>query len=189
MNTRVKITLVLAASVPIVASLPLLEKVLADNRPAIQINVERAAPRRVDDNVQQAIVRDYSAAWQSLASALATNNDSALKDDFIGYALDKLTQRVKDQRQSGLTTRIVDRGHQVEAIFYSQDGSAMQLRDRATLETEILEGATVIHTERTQLTYYVIMTGAEDRWKVRVLDNAEKEPTPHLPQSSKKHKD
>jgi len=174
---------------PLVGGLPMLTKVLADSRVAIQLNVERAAPRQVDDSVQQAIVRDYSAAWQSLASALATNNDSALKDDFVGYALDKLTQRVKDQRQSGLTTRIIDRGHQVEAIFYSPDGSAMQLRDKAALETEILEGGSVIHAEREQLTYYVIMTGAEDRWKVRVLDSAEKEPTPQAPQGFKKRKD
>jgi len=152
----------------------MLSKVLADGKPAVRLNVEGAVPRQVDDSVQQAILRDYSGAWQSLASALATNNDSALKDDFIGYALDKLTQRVKDQRQSGLTTRIVDRGHQVEAIFYSLDGSALQLRDNASLETEILEGGTVIHSERTQFTYYVIMTGAEDRWKVRVLDSAGK---------------
>jgi hypothetical protein len=175
MNSRVKIALVLAAStIPLVAALHMLTKVLADGRPAVQLNVESAAPRQVDESVQQAIVRDYSAAWQSLASALATNNDGALKDDFIGYALDRLTQRVKDQKQSGLTTRIVDRGHQVEAIFYSLDGSAMQLRDKATLETAILESSTVIHSERTQLTYYVIMTGAEDRWKVRVLDSAGK---------------
>lgn len=174
MNSRVKIALVLAVSAIPFAGPLMPTKVLANSKPAVHLNVESAAPRQVDDNVQQAIVRDYSSAWQSLASALATNNESALKDDFTGYALDKLTQRVKEQKQHGLTTRIVDRGHQVEAIFYSLDGSAMQLRDRVVLETEILDGDTVIHSERTQLAYYVIMTGAEDRWKVRVLDSAEK---------------
>jgi hypothetical protein len=189
MSSKRNVGLALVAGASLLACVLIVQKVLADGKPSIQLNVESAAPRQVDDSVQQAIVRDYSAAWQSLASALATNSESALKDDFIGYALDKLTQRVKDQRQSGLTTRIVDRGHQVEAIFYSLDGSAMQLRDRAALETEILEGGTVIHSERAQLTYYVIMTGAEDRWKVRVLDSAAEEPTPQAPQSSKKHKD
>jgi hypothetical protein len=150
----------------------LLTRVLADTKPAVRLNVESAVPRQVDDSVQQAIVRDYSAAWQSMATALATNNDGALKDDFIGFALDKLTQRVKDQKHSGLTTRIVDRGHQVEAIFYSLDGSAMQMRDTATLDIAILEGETVIHSERAQVTYYAIMTGAEDRWKVRALESA-----------------
>src|SRR5215469_172158 len=157
----------------ILAGTPWLKRILADTKPAIQINVDNAAPRQVDDSVRQAIVRDYSAAWQSLGSALANNNAGALKDDFIGFALDRLTQRVKDQRQAGLRTRIVDRGHKVDAIFYSIDGSAIELKDIVTLDTEILDGDTVLHSDRAQIQYFAIMTGAEDRWKVRVLESAE----------------
>ena len=157
----------------ILAGTPWLKRILADTKPAIQINVDNAAPRQVDDSVQQAIARDYSAAWQSLESALANNNAGALKEDFIGFALDKLTQRVKDQRQAGLRTRIVDRGHKVDAIFYSIDGSAIELKDMVTLDTEILDGDTVLHSDRAQIQYFAIMTGAEDRWKVRVLESAE----------------
>jgi len=65
----------------------------------------------------------------------------------------------------------VDRGHKVEAIFYSLDGSAMELHDQAILETQILDGNTVIHSDRAAIQYYVVMTGAEDRWKVRVLES------------------
>jgi hypothetical protein len=151
----------------------LLETAVAGSKPAVQLNVERAVPRDVDDAVQQAIVRDYSAAWQSLSTALANNNPNALNDNFIGFALDKLIQRVQDQQRAGLRTRLVDRGHKVEAIFYSLDGSAMELHDQATLETEILDGDTVIHSERAEIQYYVVMTGAEDRWKVRVLESGE----------------
>jgi len=157
----------------ILAGTPWLKRILADTKPAIQINVDNAAPRQVDDSVRQAIVRDYSAAWQSLGSALANNNAGALKDDFIGFALDRLTQRVKDQRQAGLRTRIIDRGHKVEAVFYSTDGSAIELKDIVTLDTEILDGDTVLHSDRAQIQYFAIMTGAEDRWKVRVLESAE----------------
>jgi hypothetical protein len=144
-------------------------------KPAVRLSVEHATPREVSDTVQQALVRDYSAAWQSLAAALADNNAAALSDSFIGFAQDQLTQRIKDQQETGLRTRIVDRGHQVDAIFYSTEGAAIELRDTATLETQILDGNTVIHSERAQLRYYVIMTGAEDRWKVRVLENAPSE--------------
>ena len=143
----------------------------AGGKPAVQLNVERAVPRDVDDAVHQAIVRDYSAAWQSLSTALANNNTGTLHDNFIGFALDKLIQRVNDQQRAGLRTRLVDRGHKVEAIFYSLDGSAMELHDQATLETQILDGNTVIHSERAEIQYYVVMTGAEDRWKVRVLES------------------
>jgi hypothetical protein len=157
----------------ILAGTPWLKRILADTKPAIQLNVDNAAPRQVDDSVQQAIVRDYSAAWQSLESALANNNAGALKEDFIGFALEKLTQRVKDQQQAGLRTRIVDRGHKVDAIFYSTDGSAIELKDTVTVDTEILDGDTVLHSDRAQVQYFAIMTGAEDRWKVRVLESAE----------------
>jgi hypothetical protein len=148
-----------------------LRPALAEEKPAVQLNVDRTVPRDVDDAVQKAIVRDYSAAWQAIGAALASNNAGVLRDSFIGFALDKLTQRVKDQQQTGLRTRIIDRGHKVEAIFYSPDGSAIELRDRATLETGILDGDTVIYADRIEIHYYVVMTGAEDRWKVRVLES------------------
>ena len=138
----------------------------------VQLNVESAVPRDVDDSVRQAIVRDYSSAWQALNTALADNNPGVLNDSFIGFALGKLTQRVKDQQRNGLRTRLVDRGHQVKAIFYSLDGSAIELRDQATLETEILDGNTVVYSDRAEIQFYAVMTGAEDRWKVRVLESA-----------------
>jgi hypothetical protein len=143
----------------------------ADVKPAVQLNVDHATPREVDDTVQQAIARDYASAWQALASALNNNNVAALNDNFIGFAQDKLTHRIHDQQQAGLKTRIIDRGHKVDAIFYSTDGAAIELRDTATLETEILEGNTVVHSDQAQVHFYVVMTGAEDRWKVRVLES------------------
>ena len=150
----------------------LLQGVQADARPAVELNVDQATPREVDDVVRQAIARDYASAWQALATALAANNAGALNDNFVGFAQEKLLRRIQDQRQAGLKTRIIDRGHKVDAVFYSTDGSAMELRDSATLDTEILEGNTVIHSDRAQVHFYVVMTGAEDRWKVRVMDSA-----------------
>ena len=149
----------------------LLEGVQADAKPSVQLNVDQAAPREVDDTVQQAIARDYASAWQALASALNQNNPAALNDNFVGFAQDKLTHRILDQQQAGLKTRIVDRGHKLDAIFYSTDGAAIELRDTATLQTEILDGNTVLHSDQAQVHFYVVMTGAEDRWKVRVLES------------------
>jgi hypothetical protein len=107
-----------------------------------------------------------------MAAALENNNAGALNDSFIGFAQDQLTQRIKGQQQAGLRTRIVDHGHQVDTVFYSTEGAAIELRDTASIETQVLEGDTVLHSERAQLLYYVIMTGAEDRWKVRVMESA-----------------
>src|SRR5216684_4009730 len=75
----------------------------------------------------------------------------------------------------GAIDGIKDRLHKVEAIFYSIDGSAIQLRDTASIETQILDGTTVIHSDQAQIHYVTIMTGAEDRWKVRVLQSVEGE--------------
>src|SRR5512146_1027417 len=144
----------------------------AEPKPEVQLNIANAGPRQVEDSTQEAIARDYASAWQALSTALASNSTAPLNENFIGYALDRFTQRVKDQQQAGLKTRIVDHGHKLDAIFYSPDGSALELRDTATLETQVLDGGTVIYSDQAQVRYYTVMTGAEDRWKVRVLESA-----------------
>src|SRR5947207_808883 len=153
------------------AAAPLIMRALADTKPNIELNFANAAPREVEESTQKAIQRDYTSAWQALNTALAHNNASPLNDNFVGYALDKLTQRVKDQQAQGIHTRIIDHGHKVDVIFYSRDGSAMQLRDTASIETQVLDGDTLLHSDQSQVQYIAVMTGAEDRWKVRVLES------------------
>jgi hypothetical protein len=166
--------LILTAGLALAISgvVPLLERMFADSKPSVQLNVKSAQPREVEEVTQNAIVRDYTLAWQAIGASLASNTVQPLNENFAGFALDKLTQRVKDQKQNGLTTRIVDHGHKVEAIFYSPDGAAIELKDTASIEAQLLDGATVIHSDQAQIKYYAVMTGAEDRWKVRVLENA-----------------
>ncbi|HEX4602903.1 MAG TPA: hypothetical protein VH724_02845 [Candidatus Angelobacter sp.] len=153
-------------------AVPLLQRILADSKPSVQLDVKNAQPREVEEITQNAILRDYTLAWQGIGTALANNTLQPLNENFSGFALDKLTQRVKDQKQNGLSTRIIDHGHKVEAVFYSPDGSAVELRDTASIETQVLDGGTVIHSDQAQIQYYAVMTGAEDRWKVRVLESA-----------------
>jgi hypothetical protein len=165
--------LVLMCGVALAVSggVPLLQRIFADSKPAVQLTVKNAQPREVEDVTQNAIQRDYTLAWQAISAALANNSLKPLNDNFTGVALDKLTQRVKDQKQQGLSTRTIDHGHKVDAIFYSQDGSAIELKDTASIETQVLEGGKIIHSDQAQIHYYAIMTGAEDRWKVRVLES------------------
>jgi hypothetical protein len=166
--------LVLTCGVVLAVSgaVPLMKRILADTRPAVQLTVQNAQPREVEDVTQNAVLRDYTAAWQAISVALENNTLQPLNENFSGFALDKLTQRVKDQKQHGLSTRIIDRGHKVEAIFYSPDGAAIELKDTATIETQVLDGGTVVHSDQAQIHYYAVMTGAEDRWKVRVLEGS-----------------
>ena len=172
---KLRRVLVLSAGIALALSgaIPLVNHILADSNPPLQIKFDSAQPREVEDSTQQAIARDYSAAWKALKTSLANNATAPLTENFTGFALDRLSQRVKDQQQNGITTRIIDHGHKVEAVFYSPDGSSLELKDTATIETQVLDGSTVLHSDKTQMHYYAVLTGAEDRWKVRVLESAE----------------
>ena len=166
--------LVLTCGVALAVSggVPLLKRILADTKPAVQLTVKNSQPRELEDVTQKAIQRDYTLAWQAIGTALANNTLKPLNDNFTGVALDKLTQRIKDQKQQGLTTRIVDHGHKVDTIFYSPDGSAVELKDTASIETQILENGKIIHSDQAEVHYYAVLTGAEDRWKIRVLESS-----------------
>jgi hypothetical protein len=147
--------------------------VLADNAdhdaPNVQLSAGSATGREVEDTTQKAIVRDYTAAWAALTTALATNDAGALDASFAGIAHDELASRVTGQRKAGLHTQITDRGHRLEAVVYTPEGSAMQLHDTAEVDIQIMDGGKVIHSEHATLHYVVLMTVAEDRWKVRLL--------------------
>jgi hypothetical protein len=104
-----------------------------------------------------------------MAQALENNRTDVLDGYFTGFEKDELTQRVKSQIKSGLHTRYQDRGHKLEAIFYAPAGDAMELRDRAQLDMQVLDGGKVIYEEPVNVEYVVIMTPGADRWLVRQL--------------------
>lgn len=135
----------------------------------VEFSVDQAQPREVEDSTQKAIMRDYTSAWKALEGSLESNQDAGLAQQFTGDALQQLKGRLEAQRKSGLRTRFADHGHKVSAIFYSPEGSAMELHDSAQLEIETLDGTKVVHSESVTLNYVALMTTAEDRWKVRLL--------------------
>ncbi len=139
----------------------------------VQLNTDGVGPREIEDTTEAAIVRDYGTAWKSLETALYDNSKEALENGFMGFARDRYATRIADQKQSGLRTRIVDHGHKLQAIFYSPDGSAMQLGDTSQLEIQVLDGGNVVSSRKVTRSYLVLMTPAEDRWKVRVLQETQ----------------
>jgi hypothetical protein len=138
--------------------------------PSVELNVSNAQPRQVEDVTEKAITRDYANAWKIMETALSENRTDQLGAGFSGIAQDKLEKRIEGQRASNLRTRIIDRGHKLEAIFYSPEGSALQVRDTAQLEIEYLDGSSVVHREQVTQKYLALLTVGEDRWKVRVLE-------------------
>lgn len=141
--------------------------------PAVQLNAENIAPRPIEDRTSEVIPRDYAHAWQTMTAALEQNRGDLLDGYFTGFAKDNLANLIADQKRTGIRVRYVDHGHKLEALFYAPAGDAMQLRDQARLEIEILDGSKVIHSEQISQSYLVLMTPGADRWLVRDLESTE----------------
>ena len=140
-----------------------------DSSIQIKIDASQATPREVEDQTKQSIVRDYGKAWQSLELALATNRADLLNPGFVGFARERWGATLAEQGKAGMSQRVVDRGHQLQVLFYSAEGSAMEIRDTAQLEIQYLADGKVVHSERVKGQYMVLMTPAESSWKVRIL--------------------
>jgi hypothetical protein len=144
--------------------------IAADNDgPKIQLNIANSQPREVEETTQKSITREYSTAWKTLADALANNRPDRISESFVGSAEDQMRKQISEQMNNQLSTRIVDRGHKLDVVFYSPEGSTMQLRDTAQLERQYLSGGRVVHSENITQNYLVLMAVTGDRWKVRVL--------------------
>ena len=144
--------------------------VLAASAPSVALNVEHAGPRQVEDTTERSVARDYAAAWQAMAEALDQNRVDLLGGNFIGAADEKLATGIEQQRKTGLHQRIVDNGHKVDVVFYSPEGSAMELHDTAHIRLQVMEGDKVLHSEDATVHYVALLTAAENSWKVRMLE-------------------
>ena len=169
MKTLVRLSLAFAVAVGAITLLPG-HPTYAASEPSFSLNVQNAGPREVEDTTQRAVARDYAAAWQTMTKALAENRANILGANFIGNANEKLTAAIEAQQKNGLHQQIVDRGHTLEAVFYSQEGSAMELHDTAQVQLQLMDGSKVIHSEDATIYYVVLLTAAENSWKVRVLE-------------------
>lgn len=163
---RIGLGLTLLAGLAVFASR---SSVFASSAPEVRLSIENAAPRQVEDTTQKAVARDYAAAWQALTAALDQNRTDLLSGSFVGTASEKLAATVAEQRQAGFHQRFIDKGHKVEAVFYSPEGSAMELQDTAQLQIELLDGDKVVHSEEVTVHYLALLTAAENSWKVRAL--------------------
>jgi len=143
---------------------PILRAALAaESGPSVTLKTEGAQPR------EKAIVRDYSASWKAIANGLGNNDLNALDAGLVGFARDRFADAIADQKKTGVKIRYTDKGHQVEAVFYSPDGSSMQLRDTAKLTREVLDGEKVVSRDEITAHYIAIMAVTEDRWKLRSI--------------------
>jgi len=137
--------------------------------PHVELNADNIGPRAIEDLTSKSVPRDYALAWQTLEQALDENRTGLLDGYFTGLAKQDLSDRVKSQLKSGMHTRYQDRGHKLDAIFYAPAGDAMQLRDRAQLDIQVLDGDKIVYEEPVNAEYVVLMTPGADRWMVRQI--------------------
>ena len=142
---------------------------LASPTPRVSLDASRISPREIEDLTERNIIRDYGLAWRSLADARELNRPELIDAYFTGLAHDNLKQAIEDQKESGVRTRYIDSAHKLEAFFYAPGGDAMELRDTAQLQRQVLDGDKVVHEENVTVQYLVIMTPGADRWYVRAL--------------------
>jgi hypothetical protein len=166
------VLIAIAVALIVTALLPFLQKVAAAEPDTVQVRLDAShiVPRPLEQLTGQSIVRQYSNAWKNMETALAENRPDVIDESFVGYAQEKLAAQIKAQQKNGLATRYVDHGHQVDAAFYSPEGSAVQLQDTAQLEIQLLDGGKVVSSQNVTRKYIAVVTVVEDRWKVRVLD-------------------
>ncbi len=149
----------------------------AQTPPQVHLEADGLKPRAIEELTGTTVVRNYALAWREIATALESSQAKGLGEEFVGSAKDRLTQRVAEQRQAGVHVRIIDHGHQVKAVFYSTDGAAMQLVDRAKLEIQTFDGSKLLDTQSSLHQYVVLMTPGADRWYVRDLEEIPAKPS------------
>lgn len=133
-------------------------------------NLQRTT-RPLRQQTETAAIRDYLECWQSLQAALEQNRPELLGQSFVGTALDKLTDTIHQQNLAGIHTRYKDRAHDLQIVSYSPDGLSIQLTDKVEYDQQLLEHDKVLSSQRIHARYIVVMTPAEIRWRVRVLQS------------------
>lgn len=125
--------------------------------------------RPIEKQTEAAVIRDYLAAWKSLQSALDLNQPALLDTNFVGPARDKLTSTIADQSSLGIHVRYQERSHDLQFVFYSPEGSSIQLIDTVEYDEQVLDHDKVLATKPLRQRYLVVLTPSEVRWRVRLF--------------------
>lgn len=142
---------------------------LMADQPAVRVETANLQGRALNDETKTAVIRDYLQAWQSVGAALQENRADLLDRDFLGTAKEKLTDTIHDQVTSGISTRYLDRTHDLHIVFYSPEGLSVQLVDDVEYEIQVLDHGKLQTTQNAHARYVVVMSPTEVRWRVRIF--------------------
>jgi len=136
---------------------------------AVQLDISKAGPRKVESQTEGRLLGDYQLAWVNIAQALNSNDPSPFEGLFVGAAKKWLDESVAGQRRSGLATRYSNQTHNLRVVFYAPEGDLIELHDTAEYDTQVLASGKVIHEGHGVHRYVVLMTPGVDRWVIRQL--------------------
>ena len=143
----------------------------AQTSPEVKLTVETASPRAVEPLTEHSIVRDFTAAWKSLAEASEENSTEQLNGYFVGDAQAVVRRAIAGQQSADVKVRYLNQVHNLRAVFYAPEGDVMELQDAAEYQLQVLSEGKVVHDEHVVAQYVVLMTPASDRWVVRQLQS------------------
>lgn len=147
----------------------------AADQPTVRVEpANLQGPRVLQKQTEAAAIRDYLEAWDTMGAALEQNRPDLLSSDFVGTAKDKLVSTIQDQTRLGIHTRYQARSHDLQIVFYSPEGLSIQLIDRVEYDVQIFGQDKLQTTQHVSARYIVVLTPAEVRWRVRVLQAAQK---------------
>lgn len=126
-------------------------------------------PRALEEQTRTAVIRDYLKSWQSLKAALERNQVESLDADFTGTARDRLIKAIRDQHALGIHTFYEDRAHDIQIVFYSPEGTSIELTDSVDYDVRVVDHGKAETTQQVHARYIAILTPTEVRWKVRIL--------------------
>lgn len=139
-------------------------------QPAVRVEpAHLQGPRALAEQTEQGAIRDYLEAWKAMRAALDQNQPGLLSADFVGTAKDKLTDTIHEQAAAGIHSHYQDRAHDLQIVFYSPDGLSIELIDNVDYDVQIFDHDHSLSTQQAHARYVVLLTPAEVRWRVRVL--------------------
>lgn len=142
----------------------------ADAQPAVHVEPAHLdGPRQLAPQTEQGVIRDYLESWKTIQAALNQNNAALLAKDFVGTAKDELTDTIHQQQAAGIHTLYRDRSHNLQVVFYSPEGLSIQLTDVVDYDVQVFDKDKQISSHTVHLRYVIVMSPAEVRWRVRLL--------------------
>jgi len=142
----------------------------AADLPTVHVDTANVVgPRQLEKQTQASVIRDYLESWQSMGRALGENRIDLLDRFFVGAAKEKLADTIREQQKLDIKVGYHDRSHNLKIAFYSPEGLSIQLLDTVEYDVEIVDADNSHVTERLRSRYVALLTPAERRWEVRIL--------------------